>query len=371
MNKNKVNVTQLSLLLLLAITGGKFMSLPSVLAKDVGHDSWLVLCINFFFDAICLCFVLWAVKLNKQSLSFDVILNKTLSKVVSKIVLAIFFLIFMSRTIVLVASCYETFAVTFDVNTNWILFMLPIVATAGFAISRGFNSGARVGQLLFGLIFFSIVAILIYPTTKAEFSQLLPLGEAGFGKIMETSFLRSFWFADYIFIYFVMEDIKPQKRLYLPIFTSFAVGVVLTVLLNVVFVALFGSLAPFNSLAMSKIGLFSVLESTDGRWDWLTLTIWLTSVILKVIIFIFCSYKCVEKIFEKTFAKVNFVVLAVIAAILIVPMFVPMDTFLETFVYWGLIPFAVVQYAIPLALPLLTKLAHKNKDKLEIQNEQS
>lgn len=371
MNNNKVNVTQLALLLLLAITGDKFMSLPSVLARDVGHDSWLVLCINFFFDAICLCFVLWAIKLNKQQFSFDVILNKTVSKVVSKVILAIFFVIFMSKTIILVSSCYETFAVTFDVNTNWLLFILPIVATAGFAISRGFNSVARVGQLLFGLIFFAIVAILIYPTTKAEFSQLLPLGEAGFGKLMGTAFLRSFWFSDYIFIYFILEDIKPQKKLFLPMLTSFAVGIVLTILLNTVFVSLFGSYAPVNSLAMSKIGLFSVSESTDGRWDWLTLTIWLISVVLKIIIFIFCAYKCVEKILERNYNKVDFfVIMVVIAAILTVPMFLPVSKFLNTFVFWGLIPFAVVQYAVPLALPLLTKLANKNEEK-KVENEQS
>lgn len=376
---NKVNVTQIALLMLLVITGGKFLSLPSILAKDVGHDSWLVLCINFLFDAVTLCFLLWAVRLNKKCLGLDVILNKTVSPVVSKLVLTIFFVMFISRTILLLDSCYNTFAVTFDVNTNWILFVLPIVAVAGFAIARGFNSVARTAQILFALVIFSIIAILIYPTTETDFADLLPVGEAGFGKLMGVSFLRSFWFSDYIFIYFVLEDLQPRKHLFSPVLTSFAVGVVLTVLLNAVFVALFGDLAKDSNLAMSKIGLFSVSESADGRWDWLTLTMWLTSVIIKIVIFIFCAYKCVEKIFEQHFAKINFIVLGVIGLCLLLPMVLSVSAFLDEFLYRCVIPFAVVQYLLPLAMPLLTKTANKRLDeqskltlqKTEAENAQS
>lgn len=370
MVKNKVNVTQISLLLLLVITGGKFLSLPSILAKDVGHDSWLVIAVAFFWDLIGLCFLLWSIKLNKSKLSLNDILDKTISKVGTKIVLVLFFVMFMCRTLVLLDSCYNTFAVTFDVNTNWILFMLPIVLVAGFAIHFGFNSVARMSQLLFALIFLSIVAILVYPTTQANFSSLLPLGEVGAGKIFGTAFMRSFWFSDYVFIYFLLEDLKPQKHVFLPVLTSFAVGVALTVLLNAVFVALFGSYAQFGNLAMSKIGMFSVSESTDGRWDWITLSVWLISVIIKMVIFIFCAYKCVEKLFGLHFIKINLPVMGVITLILIIPMFVPTITMVETFVHWCVIPFALVQYLLPLLMPLFTRLAHK-QPKLEVVNEQS
>lgn len=364
MDKNKVKISQLALLLMLVLTGGKFLSLPSILAKDVGHDSWLVVCFNFLLDGICLCFVLWAVKINKKSLGFDVILNKTITPVGSKIVLAVFFVVFMTRVIVLLENCYDTFAIIFDVTTNWVVFMLPIVFVAAFAILRGFNSIARVGQILFALVFLSIVAIAIYPITKTQFSQLLPLAEVGVAKIIKTSLLRCHWFADYVFIYFVMENIKPQKRVFSPILVSFGVGVILTVLLNVVFVSMFGSLAQNSNIAMIKIGLFSVADSTNGRWDWLTLTVWITSVVIKIVIFTFCAYKCVEKIFQLHFTKVNFAVLGVIAAILLLPMFVSMDVFLNSFMYWCVLPFAAVEYILPLFLPLLTNIANK---KVQVQ----
>ncbi len=361
--KNKVSVTQIALLILLVISGGKFLSLPSILATEVGHDAWIVLCINFLFDAICLVALLWSVKLNQNRLGLERILDNTVTKIGSKIVLIIFFVMFVGRSIILLDSCYKTLAVTFDVNTNWLLFVAPILVVAFFAVKWGFNSIARVSQILFALVVLSIIAILIYPTTKAQFSQLLPLFEAGTGKVFETAFLRSFWFSDYVFVYFVLEDIKPQKHVIAPVLTAFVVGAALTVLLNAVFLALFGDLAQFATLAMSKIGLFSATASSNGRWDWLTLSAWLISVVIKVIIFVFCAYKCVEKVFEKHFSKPNIVVFGAIGGLLLLPLVVPVDVFMDEFLAKCVFVFAVVQYLLPLAMPFLTKLANNAVNK--------
>lgn len=359
MGKNQVKISQLALLLMLVITGGKFLSLPSLLAEDVGHDSWLVLCFGFLLDFVCLCFLLRTIKLNKNLLSFDDILNKILTPVGAKVVLLVFFVMFMTRVLVLVENCYNTYAVIFDVNTNWLLFILPVVCVAGFAICRGFNSVARVSQILFAPVVLAIVAIAVYPLSKVQFNDLLPIAEVGVQNIVRTSFLRCHWFSDYVFVYFVLEDIKPQKRVFLPILTTFCIGAILTVALNVVFVSLFGSLAQFKNIAMAKIGLFSGAEATKGRWDWLTLSVWITSVIVKIVIFIFCAYKCVERIFRMHFTKANFAVLGVIFAILTVPMFVSIDVFADTFMYWCVVPFAILQYVLPFFMPLMTKRANR------------
>lgn len=354
-----MKVSQLSLLLVLVMTGGKFLSLPAILAKDLGHDSWLVVLLNFAFDFVCLCFLLWAIKINKNKLGFDEILSKTLSPLGSTVVLAVFFVMFMVRVIILLESCYNTFAIIFDVNTNWILFVLPIILVTAFAILRGFKSVARLGQILFAFVIFSIVAITIYPLTIMQPSALLPIAEAGWGKILSVTVLRCYWFSDYLFIYFVLEEIQPQKRLFTPMLVSFAVGVVLTLTLNVVFIALFGSLAQYNNVAMIKIGIFSASATTDGRWDWITLTVWITSVVIKIVIFIFCAYKCVEKMFRLHFTKVNVWVMGAITLIAMVPMFVSIDVFLEKFANYCIVPFAVLQYLLPLFMPLITKVASK------------
>lgn len=48
MDKNRIGINQLALLYLLSIAGGKFLTLPSILAKDVGTTvGW------FYCSAFC------------------------------------------------------------------------------------------------------------------------------------------------------------------------------------------------------------------------------------------------------------------------------------------------------------------------------
>ena len=367
MDKNRVSIDQIALLYLLLIMGGKFLTLPSLLAGDVGHDSWVSVAFSFVWDAVCLCFLLWAIRINdKAHLDISAILDKSVSKPVSKLLLAIFFVVFVLRTNVLLSGCYKMFSVTFDVSTNWIVYVLPIAALAVFAIVKGFNAVARTSQLLFGLILIAVVALFVSPLSEAEFGALLPIGEAGWDKIIWTSYSRSFWFSDYIFVYFVMDGIKIKKHVFAPVLTSFAIGATLSIVLNAVFVALFGYLAPDFDMAMSKIGVFSAASTTNGRWDWLTLSIWLLSVFIKMIVFIFCAYKCIEKIFDKNFVKVNWIAVAFVLLTLALPMFVTTEQLLNTVIKWGIIPFTLVQYVLPLLMPLLTKTALR---KTEVKNE--
>ena len=360
MNRDKVTVGQFSLLTLLVISGSKFLSLPSKLAEAVGHDGWLVLVVAFLWDGVCLAFLAWALKLNQQhNLPLDKILRTTLSPIVEKVVHVVFFVLFVSRSIVLLNSCYRMFAVTFDVSTNWVMFVLPIVAVAYFAIARGFNSIARMGQLMCAVIVLCIVALLSFTIRQTDFGGILPIAEVGAKNILKATFDHSYWFSDYIFVYYILEHIQVKKRVFTPIFTSFAVGVVLTVAMNVIFVALFGSIAPEIKLAMSKISVFSVAETTNGRWDWLTLSVWIMSVLVKIVIFIYCAYKCGEKLFGLHFSKPNVWMILAIALLLMIPLVIPAENIAQDFMSNMLVPFALVQYLLPISLPLLTTLANR------------
>ncbi len=361
--KNRVSIDQLALMYILLVMGGKFLTLPSLLAKDVGHDSWLSVTFSFVWDGICLCFLLWAIRMNGTAkMDLSAILDNSVTKPVSKAVLAIFFVIFVLRVNVLLSSCYKMFSVTFDVSTNWIVYVLPVAALSFFAVSKGFNAIARTGQLLFGLILLSVLALFVSPFMQTEWGALLPLGEAGWGKILLTSYTRSFWFSDYIFIYFVLDGIKTKKHVFAPMLVSFGVGAFLCILLNAVFVALFGYLAPNFDLAMSKIGVFSAASTTNGRWDWLTLSIWLVSVFIKVVVYTFCAYKCVEKLVGAHFVKFNWIAAGIVTLTFTLPLFVTTDRLLDTVIKWGIIPFTLVQYVLPLLMPLFTHIAKRRTE---------
>lgn len=358
MDKDKISINQFALMYLMLIAGGKFLTLPSILAKDVGHDSWLSIAFAFLWDAVCLTFLLWAIKINKDSqLDISAILNSTVSKVVAKLILAIFFVMFIVRNNILLASCYKMFAVTFDVSTNWIVYVLPIVALSVLTLKLGFNSVARASQLLFGIIFLSVVVLVISPVSQVDFGSLMPVGEAGWGKILSTSITRSFWFTDYVFVYLLLDNVKIKKHVFSPVLTAFLIGALLTVAMNAIFVAIYGSLSSQFDLAMSKIGVYFVSNSSNGRWDWLTLSVWIISVFIKIVVFFYSAYKCLEKIFEFNKDKINIWAVGAITLLFMLPILISTDVALNTIVQYGMIPFVIIQYALPIAMPFLTKAA--------------
>ena len=358
MDKERVTVGQLALMLMLVIAGGKFLGLPGILAGNVGHDSWLVLCVGFVADGICLCFLLWAMRINRSAcLPVNLVLDVTLGKVVSKIIMCIFFLVFTSRMIVLLGSCYKMFAVTFDVNTNWVLFALPVAAVSVFALARGFTSIARVSQLLFVPVTLSVLAMVANPLVSSQWTGLLPVAEAGWDNILVTALRQGYWFSDYLFVYFVLDKVRMGKRLFGPVTSVFVAGAVITVLTNIVFVTLYGSFAEHFDPAMSKLGVFSSGAGASGRWDWLTLSLWVTSVLLKITLFFYCAYKSLEKIFGLRHDKINLIAVTVIVLLTMLPMVVSSRTFAESFLAYAVVPFALVQYVLPLLYPLLNKIA--------------
>lgn len=360
---DKVTVSQISLLYLLVVAGGKFLKLSSLLAKDVGHDSWIVFAIAFACDGVCIAFLCWAIKLNAQSkLAFNNVLRLTVGKYVATAVYVVFFVMFLLRALILLSSCYKMFVVTFDVSTNWLVFVLPVVLITTLVVSLGFNSVARTAELIFSVVLISVFALIFSPISQVQLSSLLPIGEAGWGNIFVAFFKRSFWFSDYVFVFFVLDKIRVKRQVFAPMFLSFAVGVVATIAMNVVFTSLSGSLAVDFDNAMSKIGIFSLSSSASGRWDWLTLSVWLLSVFVKVVTFLYCAYKCVQYALNKPFVKTNYLALACVCALLILPIFVAMENALDAVVKYAGVAFALVQYALPLFLPLMVTVARRKKE---------
>ncbi len=359
MMKNDVKIQQIALILLLVIPGGKYLSLPAILSQQVRHDSWLVLIISFLFDAVALCFLLWAIKMNTENLSLNEILSRTIGKIGAKIVFAVFFVLFMSRVLLLLSSCYKLFAVTFTVKTNWPAFVIPIALVGFFIVSRGFQAIARTNQLLFVLVMLSVISIMVFPATKVDFAELMPVAEDGWGKVFKTALVNGFWFSDFVFMFFLLGDIRKEKKVFSPVLICFAIGASLAVVMNMVFILLYGDTAAFTDLAMSKISLFSLTESTNGRWDWLSLSIWVMSVFIKMYIFMFCAYKCVEYIIGTHESKFNIWIAVGITAVMFVPMFISAENILKKFIRYAYYPFAVLQYLLPLLLPLLVRIASR------------
>lgn len=362
MIRNKVKISQLALILLLIIPGGKYLTLPAILAQDVGRDSWIVYGLLFLADFICLLFILWAIKLNKSGNSFYKIISSTLSPVTAKIIFVVFALLYSMRVTLLAYNSMDLFGSTFSVDTNWIAYVLPICAIIVYALYKGATTIARVSQMIFVAVFLSLLIILGFSAFQADFGNLQPVLEKGIAPVVKSCFSHTFWFADSMMLLFFMDYIPKEEKKTYPIIVAFALGAIVSVGLNMVFISLFDNLAPYNNTAMSKLSQFFIQVTANGRMDWLTLSIWLLSIFIKSIILCFCSYRCWAFVFN--LCQIKFCILPTVLTLIpvvVLPLFIFSDKTVSAFnqAIAGQIVLATVQYLLPLLMPLLTYFADK------------
>ncbi|MEG1528261.1 MAG: GerAB/ArcD/ProY family transporter [Clostridia bacterium] len=366
---SKVTARQLMLMLILIIPGGKYLSLPAIVARELGRDSYFAFIFLFLLDLVLLTVILLAVRANTNRLNVYQILSQTLSKVVAKAIFLIFAVLFICRTSVLLVNCVDMFSSTFSVKTNWLGYILPICAVIIFCMRKGVNSFARLAEILFIFILLALLAIVVFSFKQADLNNLKPMLEQGLGKVIKTSFNYSFWFSDAIFILFFMDFLPEKKVKVAPFYLAFFVGAVICIGLDILFVALFDTLSPYNGLAMSKVSQFTIPLSSLGRLDWLGLVIWLTSIYIKSIILIFCAYRCVNFVFGANELKFNwFSTIITLIPIIIAPIFIDIkeEVYAIFCIGAGKYFFWFVQYILPLFLPLLTYISNKKQKRCNL-----
>ena len=358
---NSVKQTQIILLVIIVVSGGKFLSLPGLMAKLAGRDSWASMLIMFLADLLSLAFILWTVYISKDK-SFDQILSDTLSPVGAKIVFLIYAFFFILRIMGGLLDTQELISSTLSVVTNWVAFVVPVLFVIGFNVVRGARNIGRVSQIFFGFIFASVIMILLLSLKNTDFSNLKPTFANGFGVVAKSAFDVSFWFGDCIFILFMLGKITKTGHFTIKILLAFVVGAGTTVLLDVIFLCLFGNLAEFSSSALAKVSGFNLTGSVYGRIDWIFVMVWASSVVIKCTLFLWCATMSLSHVFGVKNKKGYSVLFGITGVLFVVlPLVLPIKNIVANFFCLGAGKYVTVfvQYAIPFLMPLLTFLSNK------------
>lgn len=57
------------------------------------------------------------------------------------------------------------------------------------------------------------------------------------------------------------------------------IGILVTMALVVLYVALFGNASGINGIAITKVSQFNISNNSYGRLDWLSISIWMCSIL--------------------------------------------------------------------------------------------
>ncbi|MBR2371316.1 MAG: GerAB/ArcD/ProY family transporter, partial [Clostridia bacterium] len=299
--------------------------------------------------------------LNKGK-TFDEILSDTLTPVGAKIVFLFYAFFFILRIMGGLLDTQELISSTLSVVTNWVAFVVPVLLVIGFNVVRGARNIGRVSQIFFGFIFSSVVMILLLSLKNTDFSNLQPTFANGFGIVAKSAFDISFWFSDCLFILFMLGKITKTGHFSIKVSLAFLVGACTTILLDIIFLCLFGNLAEFSSSALAKVSGFNLTGSVYGRIDWIFVMIWASSIIIKCTLFLWCATMSLSHVFGVNNKKGYFVLFGAIGVVFVVlPLVLPIKNIIVDFFCLGACKYITifVQYVIPLAMPLLTFLSNK------------
>lgn len=336
------------------------MTLPAYLSAFAQRDAWLSCLLLFAVDFILLSFTLWAIKLNKSSLSLNRILTLTVGKVGSKIIFFISFVFFLTRLLCQLSQSLELFSSVLTISTNWIAYTVPIFAFAFYSINKGFRNIARMTELLFVPIALAAILLVALSFPEVETLNLLPVLEYGFRPVAYSSLCNGFWFSDYLFLALLLDRIQVKKRLFLSPLVSFGSCAILTTALVVSFTGIFGNISWMQDIAFAKISQFVITDTSKGRIEWIALVLWLFSVFIKITVTLYCSSSSLATFLNvKGKNRVNYMGLVIAALSLVIPIIMPFQQAVNHYLVVGFGKYIIYIFTIllPLCLPLLSFLA--------------
>ncbi|MEG1711108.1 MAG: GerAB/ArcD/ProY family transporter [Clostridia bacterium] len=366
-NKNEIKITQIAMIIVVIMAGSKFLNVLTLIAAEAKQDGWLTLLLIYAVDYIALFCMLYAIKINTKGLSLYEVLKSTIGIVATKIIFAMFFAYYMFRIMGLMTSVLNVFSATLTLKTNWLGFAIPIAIYIIVATKLGIKATARITELLGGAIILAAVLMITLSIKQTDLTELKPVLVNGFTPVFKAINDHTFWFADSLFIVFMIENVKGKKSFYLVPTVAFIVGVVMTIGLYAVFYGIFGPITWMIDGAIDKVSQFNVQLTSNGRLDWLALVFWLLSVFIKLAIMSFCAFKSFDSIFIKSTKSPSIVAITVYCALIVIlPILFPMEACIRFLFRNGAGKYAalILQYLVPFLLPFLTKYATKKSKTL-------
>ncbi|SDX36785.1 spore germination protein (amino acid permease) [Marininema mesophilum] len=165
-------------------TGVGGLGFQRIIAQKAGHDSWMAVLIAGVFVQIAIFFMYLALKKRREDLI--ALHQRILGSWLGKIFSLVFMIYFVSLGAAVTRSYSELVQIwMFPDLSTWSI-SLAMLLLVFYIVSGGFRVVVGISVLSVILPFY-LLLLLIIPIEHAEFSNLLPIGEATFGQLLNAS----------------------------------------------------------------------------------------------------------------------------------------------------------------------------------------
>lgn len=278
MMKKLVSTRQLVLTLIISLITLKGLLLPTLMAKDLGRDSYIFALVLLSADFLVLLSFLFLMRKFPEQ-SFFEILKTLFGTFFAKVIMFFFFCFFLLKCCMIFQANFVYLNENLYTTFNWLVFAVPILFTVVACAMRGVTAFARMIEFFAPVILFGVFVSMGAGVLSADFSNLLPFMEFGFGKLPHV-FSYAMWFGDYLIMMVFFGNVKITKKFNMRVVLSI-LGAIVGV---VAFVAIFYSVHNYNTIchtnAISDMLQTMPLSSDVGSFDWILIILWDISLFL-------------------------------------------------------------------------------------------
>jgi len=355
---NKINTSQLCVILLAIFLSMRPIIENSIQAKFVGNDSVITALIAGIINlglALLICYVIHK---NPGKSFLDIIKNLT-GETVAKIILFLLGIVFLFKIVLI--DYQITFLLHDSIYTeiSWDLFTIPVYFILAFIAIKGIRAIARTYQMVVPLSLLMFVAVLLLSLNNANFENLLPLLDHTPSEFINALTYILSQSCSFIFLFTFMENVAyTSKGYYKKIIPTILIILILIESFYILFIAVMGNFAPFVKESLIKMTQFRDSSFGYFKIDIFASLFWIPLIILQDALCVYSISYCLKQSLNIP----SYISCIGTVLFLYIIEFIPqINNQTVSYIYFEMISFYVLAFV--LLLPVLLVIASFKKEK--------
>jgi spore germination protein len=252
---NKISIRQLQILLILESFGVGIVILPRRVVEFADQDGWIVIILATLL-AMIYAFIITSVgKIFPQD-SFKTYSSKILSKPIGTLLTIGFILKILLTTALELRFFGEILQQTILPKTPFSLVCFIMLCLCGFAASKGFETRARIGEILIFLIFIPLAIVFFIAIFDIDFTNIMPIMVTSPSSLLRGAVLTGLSFTGLEFCLLIYPYANNPKNVRKGIVTATSLIGMFMLIITLITIAKFGP-------SDLKMQLWPVFEMMD------------------------------------------------------------------------------------------------------------
>ena len=357
-SQNKLSVKQFCFIIIICFSITKFYILPAMVSSISNQSGWFVVLLNFLVDFLLLLACLYIIKnqpTNNLFSSSNVLFGKTLTKIVF-VIYAVYFFI---KSFIPVLEQKNTINLTFYESQPNLLIFMPFFIVCFYILLKGINAFGRSVEIMLFLFVPAILITFSLSAPSGEYAALLPVISFN-SNVFKGFYSLIIWFGDPVMLLFLSKYLKTKNNINKKVIISFLISMVITILLIVVFYAIFQGISARQYYATIKMSKYSITLSNIGRLDYMAAVMFACVCVYAVILPLMLSVLNIKTAFN---VKNKWVLPLIITGALGILVLIYSNEIFKTISFFQryLTPaFILISYVLPLIMLIRVAVYKKN-----------